>query len=72
MKTVNKKVKVSQPPSIRIYFVDNGELRKQISDDAKKLGVSMSVMAGMYLKAGRPLVVKTLEKMNKKARDMSA
>jgi len=72
MITVKKKVKGSQPPSIRIYFVDNGELRKQISEDAKKLGVSMSVMAGMYIKAGRPLVVKTLEKMNKKARDVTA
>lgn len=70
MKTVNKQ-KASQTPSIKIYFADNGDMRNQIIADAKKNGVSVSVMAAMYLKAGRPLVVKTLDSMNKKAEKMS-
>lgn len=72
MKTVSNKPKASQTPSIKIYFADNGQLRQQIIEDAKKMGVSVSVMASMYLKAGRPLVVKTFEKMNKKAQSLSA
>lgn len=71
MKTVQIKKRKSPPPSIRIYFVDNGELRDTIENDAKRFGVSLSVMAKMYLKAGRPLVVKTFEAMNKKAEKMS-
>ena len=71
MRTVNKIKKVSPPPSIKIYFVDNGELRKQIEKDAKKFGVSLSIMSMMYIKAGRPLVVKTFEKMNQELPDMS-
>jgi len=72
MSTVNKKkTKQVPPPSIRVYFVDNGELRDIIEADAKKFGVSTSIMANMYIKAGRPLVVKTLDSMNKKAKSMS-
>jgi hypothetical protein len=71
MSTVQKKKKGSPPPSIRVYFVDNGDLRKTIETDAKKFGVSISIMANMYIKAGRPLVVKTLDSMNKKAKSMS-
>lgn len=72
MNTVkNKKTKQVPPPSIRVYFVDNGELRKTIENDAKKFGVSISIMANMYIKAGRPLVVKTLDGMDKKAKSMS-
>lgn len=63
MSTVKKKRKVQvPPPSIKIYFVDNGEMRKQIEEDAERFGVSLSIIANMYIKAGRPIVIKSLEK----------
>jgi len=62
--TVKKKRKVQvPPPSIKIYFVDNGDMKKQIEQDAERFGTSISVIANMYIKAGRPIVVKSLEKV---------
>jgi len=64
MSAVAKKRKVyPTPPSIKVYFLDNDELRKQIYEDAERFGVSLSIMTNMYIKAGRPLVVKALEKV---------
>lgn len=75
MKTVHKKSKGGQPlamqrktkesekvKSIRIYFVDNGELRDQIENDAKKFGMSLSIMANLYIRAGRPIILNALDK----------
>lgn len=71
MTVKTKKPKANRLPSIRVYFVDNGDMRKLIEKDAKNLGVSISVMANMFIKAGRPLVVKSLEEMNRKSKSIS-
>ena len=72
MRTVSKKAGTSQRParknngkikklkSIRIYFVDNGELRDQIESDSKKFGMSLSIMANLYIRAGRPTILNAL------------
>jgi hypothetical protein len=71
MTTVHKKAGTSQRPatiknknkklkSIRIYFVDNGELRDQIESDSKKFGMSLSIMANLYIRAGRPTILNAL------------
>jgi len=55
------------PPSIRVYFPQGrDELIEQIENEAKTLGMSSSSLALMYLKAGRPMVLKSFESMNKK------
>lgn len=64
MKRADKKRRKVQvpPPAIKIYFVGNGDMREQILNDAKRFGVSVSALANMYIRAGRPTVVKSLEK----------
>jgi hypothetical protein len=63
MKTVKKSKRVAdRRVALKIYFLQNGEMRSQIEEDAKRFGVSQSQIANMYIRAGRPLVVKTLEK----------
>ena len=64
MRTATQKKRKVQvpPPSIKIYFVDNGDMREQIQKDAERFGMSISIIANMYIKAGRPIVIKSLEK----------
>lgn len=60
------------PPSIRVYFPSGrDELIEQIENEAKSLGLSSSSLALMYLKAGRPMVLKSFENMNKKIERVS-
>lgn len=62
----NKKKRVL-PPSIRVYFPHGkDELIELIQNEAETLGISSSSLALMYLKAGRPLVMKSFETMHKK------
>lgn len=60
------------PPSIRVYFPHGkGELIDMIQNEANTLGISSSSLALMYLKAGRPLVMKSFETMNRKIQRVS-
>jgi hypothetical protein len=48
--------KRKRPVSITVFFPQDPALRKQIVEDAKKFGVSASVLVKLSLDAGYPLV----------------
>lgn len=58
------KKKVSKrPPSVTVFFPDDPKLQKQITQDAKTIGISVSSLAKMALEIGYPEVRRRLEEI---------
>jgi len=45
-----------RPPSITVFFNTDADVHKQITDDAKVLGMSASTLAKLALGIGYPVV----------------
>ena len=56
----------AKPPTIQIYFLNEKKLQMDIEREAKKLGMSVSTFAKLSLKAGMPIIKKSLRKVHAK------
>jgi hypothetical protein len=54
------KTRKPKPPTIHVYFADDKKTQLEIERVAKQLGMSVSTFAKLSIKAGMPIIRKSL------------